>query len=48
MYVSWRFMEFLGERGMDDRNVVDAMHRLELIRRMRIQTMLRGTDAHRG
>lgn len=33
---------------MDDRNVVDAMHRLELIRRMRIQTMLRGTDAHRG
>ena len=24
---------------MDDRNVVDAMHRLELIRRMRIQTM---------
>ena len=33
---------------MNDRNVVDAMHRLELIRRMRIQTMLRGTDAHRG
>ena len=25
---------------MDDRNVVDAMHRLELIRRMRIQTCL--------
>lgn len=33
---------------MNDRDVVDAMHRLELIRRMRIQTMLRGTDAHRG
>ena len=48
MYVSWRFMEFLskGERGMDDRNVVDAMHRLELIRRMRIQTMLRLSLIH--
>ena len=33
---------------MNDKDVVDAMHRLELIRRMRIQTMLRGTDAHRG
>ncbi len=33
---------------MDNRSVADAMHRMELIRRMRIQTMLRGTDAHRG
>lgn len=33
---------------MDNMNVADAMHRMELIRRMRIQTMLRGTDAHRG
>lgn len=33
---------------MDNKNVADAMHRMELIRRMRIQTMLRGTDAHRG
>lgn len=33
---------------MKERIIVEAMHRLEVVRRMRIQTMLRGTDAHRG
>ncbi len=33
---------------MENHSIVYAMHKLELIRRMRIQTMLRRIDAYRG
>ena len=32
----------------ENKRIVECLHRLELIRRMRIQCMLKGTDAHRG
>ena len=32
----------------ENKRIVEYLHRLELIRRMRIQCMLKGTDAHRG